>query len=148
MTHRRIHMASNEIVSEINRLVRGFRRSRFRLATQDGDLVIFGILERLCPDQLDEALKDPANARLDDPPAAAMHELYSESFCQHFERLLRGIEIEMNCESSRPSLVARRIGLISSCTCVDFLVRQGREIRASTCHHRCPLPGRMRQPIL
>ena len=73
---------------------------------QEGNLVIFGILEKLCPKQLSAAIADPANAtfhlesvrpgleKFNEDAAQAIRSLASPDFREDFERLVRAIEIE------------------------------------------------------
>ncbi len=73
---------------------------------QEGNPVIFGILEKLCPKQLSAAIADPANAtfhlesirpgleKFNEDAAHAIRSLASPDFRQDFERLVRAIEIE------------------------------------------------------
>jgi hypothetical protein len=76
-----------------------------RLVTeQEANLVIFGILEKLCPDQLRAALDDPSNAmfqlesirpelgEFDQRAAQAIQSLASPEYRQDFDRLVRAIE--------------------------------------------------------
>jgi hypothetical protein len=73
---------------------------------QEGNLVIFGILEKLCPKQLSAAIADPPNAtfnlecirpgleKFNEDAAQAIRSLASPEFREDFDRLVRAIEIE------------------------------------------------------